>query len=65
MRIKSWIQVTEVEDSGNIRVDDDFYNSEIDNEKVIDYVYVQDNGVVCIHTKPERSKDGETDRKNC
>lgn len=52
MKVKKWMKVTFVEDSLNIRVDDNFYKSSRDNEKEIDYVRVQDNGVVIIHTKP-------------
>ena len=54
MKVKSWIRVTSVEDSTNIRCDDDFYKSSRDDEKTIASVYVQDNGVVVIRTKEDK-----------
>ena len=51
MKVKSWLNVTYVQDSFNIRVDGEFYNSKRDNDKTIDSVIVQSNGVVRIETK--------------
>lgn len=51
MKVKKWLKVTYIEDSLNLQVDDDFYHSSRDDEKKINYVKVQDNGVVIIHTK--------------
>lgn len=51
MKVKKWLKVTYVEKRSNIRVDDDFYCEERDGDKIIDYVRVQDNGVVVFHTK--------------
>lgn len=51
MKIKNWLRVTTVEDMLNMRVDNHFYSSDRDDDKIIDYVFVQDNGVVRIHTK--------------
>lgn len=51
MKIGRWMKVTYVEDRLNIRVNDDFYDKDRDDDKIIDYVTVQDNGVVVFHTK--------------
>ena len=51
MKVKKWLKITHVEDFLNLRVDKEFYNSKKDDEKDINYVTVQDNGVVIIHTK--------------
>lgn len=51
MKIGQWIKVTSVDDYLNIRVDEKFYDSERDDNKTIDWVRVQDNGVVIFHTK--------------
>lgn len=51
MKIKQWMKVTYVEDRSNIRVDDDFYNKDKDDDKTIKHVTVQDDGVVVFHTK--------------
>ena len=39
------------------RVDKDFYNATRDNDKEINYVIVQSNGVVIIHTKKKKGKN--------
>lgn len=51
MKIKNWLKVTYVENQSNIRVDDDFLNSERDGDKNIKSVKVQSNGVVSFTTK--------------
>ena len=51
MKVKKWLKVTFIDDNTNLRVDDDFYRSNRDDEKEINFVRVQDNGVVIIHTK--------------
>ena len=51
MKIGRWMKVTYVEDSLNIRVDNDFYNKDRDDDKTIESVTVQDNGVIVFHTK--------------
>lgn len=56
MKIKNWLRVTNVEDALNMRVDSHFYSPDVDDDKVIDHVFVQDNGVVRIHTKEQKDE---------
>lgn len=51
MKIKNWLKVTYVVEKNNIRVDDKFYNKDRDDEKEINSVIVQSNGVVLFYTK--------------
>lgn len=51
MKIKSWLKVTYVENSSNIRVNENFFNPKIDGEKDIKWVHIQSNGVVSFTTK--------------
>ena len=51
MKVERWLKVTHVDDDSNLRIDDTFYHPERDNKKEIDYVSVQTNGVVVIHTR--------------
>lgn len=57
MKIKRYLSLTHIEDSFNLRVDEDFYNATRDNDKEINYVIVQSNGVVIIHTKKKKGKN--------
>ena len=51
MKVKEWLKVTCIGQKSNLIVNEDFYNPKTDNEKEIDYVSIQDNGVVVIYTK--------------
>lgn len=51
MKVKKWLKVTNIEEFLNLRVDKELYDSKRDDEKDINYVKVQNNGVVIIHTK--------------
>ena len=57
MKIKRYLSLTHIEDSFTLRVDKDFYNATRDNDKEINYVIVQSNGVVIIHTKKKKGKN--------
>ena len=37
MKVKKWLKVTNIDDMSNLRVNKDFYNSQRDNEKDIQY----------------------------